>query len=187
MSVKNISHWSFREISFAVICFAFVLVLQGAIPFVMKPNLHQAVWSMGFAQSFANNPSVFDVFAHDIGIPGPASMAFGLAGAYPASLFLRFGIQAADAYTITAVLWFAVAYLSAIRLGRAFGSEKFIAAFGAAGQNAYPMPSYAFMATVWTKIGAAEKALAEGKVASGDISGYMDKAMKALQSTIDAA
>jgi hypothetical protein len=49
------------------------------------------------------------------------------------------------------------------------------------------MPSYAFMDTVWTKIGAAEKALAEGKVAAGDVSGYMDKAMKALQSTIDAA
>jgi hypothetical protein len=49
------------------------------------------------------------------------------------------------------------------------------------------MPSYAFMDSVWTKIGAAEKALAEGKVASGDVSGYMDKAMKALQSTIDAA
>ena len=65
--------------------------------------------------------------------------------------------------------------------------DKQLAAFGAAGQNAYPMPSYAFMDTVWSKIGAAEKALAEGKVASGDISGYMDKAMKALQSTIDAA
>jgi maltose-binding protein MalE len=65
--------------------------------------------------------------------------------------------------------------------------DKQLAAFGAAGQNAYPMPSYAFMDSVWTKIGAAEKALAEGKVAAGDVSGYMDKAMKALQSTIDAA
>jgi maltose-binding protein MalE len=65
--------------------------------------------------------------------------------------------------------------------------DKQLAAFGAAGQNAYPMPSYAFMDSVWTKIGAAEKALAEGKVASGDVAGYMDKAMKALQSTIDAA
>jgi len=65
--------------------------------------------------------------------------------------------------------------------------DKQLAAFGAAGQNAYPMPSYAFMDTVWSKIGAAEKALAEGKVASSDVAGYMDKAMKALQSTIDAA
>jgi hypothetical protein len=131
MPARKSNDWSFTEISFAIICFAFALVVQGAVPFVMTPELLQAVWSMGFAQSFANNPSVFDVFARDIGIPGPASMAFGLAGAYPASLLLRFGIQAADAYTLTAVLWFAVAYLSAIRLGRAFGSEKLIAAFGA--------------------------------------------------------
>jgi hypothetical protein len=131
MSEKKLSRWSFREISFGIICFAFAIVVQGAVPFVMTPNLQQAVWSMGFAQSFANNPSVFDVFANDIGIPGPASMAFGLAGAYPASLLLRFGIQAADAYTLSAVLWFSVSYLSAIRLGRAFGSNKLIAAFGA--------------------------------------------------------
>ena len=65
-------------------------------------------------------------------------------------------------------------------------NNKQLAAFGAAGQNAYPMPSYPFMDTVWSKVGAAEKALVEG-TATGGTAGYFDKAMKALQATIDAA
>ena len=65
-------------------------------------------------------------------------------------------------------------------------NNKQLAAFGAAGQNAWPMPSYPFMDSVWSKIGAAEKALLEG-TATGGTAGYFDKAMKALQTTIDAA
>ena len=65
-------------------------------------------------------------------------------------------------------------------------TDKTLAAFGAAGQNAYPMAAYVFQDTVWAKIGAAEKALVEG-TATGDAGDYFAKAMKALQATIDAA
>jgi len=65
-------------------------------------------------------------------------------------------------------------------------SNKTLAAFGAAGQNAWPMASYVFQDTVWAKIGAAEKALVEGTY-TGDPGDYLAKAMKALQATIDAA
>ena len=65
-------------------------------------------------------------------------------------------------------------------------TDKRLAAFGAAGQNAWPMASYVFQDTVWAKIGAAEKALVEG-TAKGDPGTFFASAMKALQSTIDAA
>jgi hypothetical protein len=117
-------HWTLREIVLTALAFSCMLVVQGAVPFVMTPELLQSVWSMGFAQSFANNPSIFDIFARDIGIPGPAAMAFGLAGAYPASLLMRLGIHAADAYTLAAAFWLAVAFVSAIRISAIFGAGK---------------------------------------------------------------
>jgi hypothetical protein len=48
------------------------------------------------------------------------------------------------------------------------------------------MASYVFQDTTWAKIGAAEKALVEG-TAKGDPGTFFASAMKALQSTIDAA
>lgn len=64
--------------------------------------------------------------------------------------------------------------------------NKVLAAFGAAGQNAWPMASYLFQDTTWDKIGKAEKALVEGTY-TGDPGDYLTKAMKALQTAIDAA
>lgn len=125
MEIKT--HWTFLDVILAIIAFFCMMMVQGTVPFVMTPDLLQAVWSMGFSQSFANNQSIFDVFARDIGIPGPAAMAFGLAGAYPASLLMRLGIHAADAYSLAAMFWFAVAFVSAIRISTNFGASKHVA------------------------------------------------------------
>ena len=62
--------------------------------------------------------------------------------------------------------------------------NKNLIAFQAAGKNAWPMPSFAFMSTVWSKVGAAEKALAEG-TATGGTAGYFDKAIAPLQTTVN--
>jgi hypothetical protein len=62
--------------------------------------------------------------------------------------------------------------------------NKNLIAFAAAGKNAWPMPSYSFIDTVWSKVGAAEKALAEG-TATGGTAGYFDKAMAPLQTTVN--
>jgi hypothetical protein len=120
----NNTHWTFGDIAVGTIAFCFILFVQGTVPFVMTPELLQALWSMGFAQSLANNSSVLDVFARDIGIPGPSAMAFGLAGAYPASLLMRLGMHAADAYSLTAAFWFAVAFVSTVRISTTFGAGQ---------------------------------------------------------------
>ena len=65
-------------------------------------------------------------------------------------------------------------------------TDKRLAAFGAAGQNAYPMASFVFQDTTWAKIGAAEKAIVEG-TAKGNPGDFLAAAMKALQETIDAS
>jgi len=108
----------------------FVLFIQGAVPFMTTPTVGQAVWSMGFSQSFAKG-ALFDFYVHDFGIPKPAAMAFGLAGAWPASLLIRLGLNSADAYTGTVALWLAVAMYCAYRIGRRFGSTRPVSILGA--------------------------------------------------------
>ncbi len=84
---------------------------------------------MGFAESFSHGP-IWQVRADDFGIPQPAAIAFGLAGAWPASLLLRLGLPTADAYTTMVAWWLAVSYWGAYRLGRILGGSHRIAVLG---------------------------------------------------------
>ena len=63
-------------------------------------------------------------------------------------------------------------------------SDKNLAAFGLAGVNALPMPSYVFMDTVWSKIGSAEAAILAGKY-TGTPGDFLRKAVAAAQAAID--
>ena len=102
-----------------IISLAVVLFIQGSIPFVSIPTLGQAVWTTGFSQSFANS-SIFTIHATNFGNPEPSAISFGLAGAYPASLFIRLGLHPADAYSLMASIWFFVAFLGVWKIARAF-------------------------------------------------------------------
>ncbi|CAG9175548.1 hypothetical protein LMG23992_02986 [Cupriavidus laharis] len=121
--------WTIRELIFAALVIAFVLFMHGAVPFLMVPTLGQAVWSMGFAQSMAGG-APFDFYAHDFGVPRSAAIAFGLAGAWPASLLIRLGLQPADAYSGMVALWLGLAMFSAYRIGRRFGATRSSALLG---------------------------------------------------------
>lgn len=59
-------------------------------------------------------------------------------------------------------------------------SDPFIKGFGQAGTGAYPMPSWVFMDTAWTKVGTAEVAALKG----GSLAGF-EAAITSLQTLID--
>jgi len=123
--------WTRGERAFAACIIIFTLLLYGAVPFLMMPTLGQAIWSLGFAESIAKGP-LLGLHALDFGIPAPAPISFGLAGAWPASLLIRFGMPPAEAYDVVAASWLLVAFSAAFRIAREFGVARYMALLGAA-------------------------------------------------------
>jgi hypothetical protein len=112
--------WSLKNIAILIFSIVLVLLLNGAIPFLLTPPLGQAIWSMGLAQSFANG-AWYDIYSHDLGIPQATAVAFGLSGIWPASMLLRLGLHPSDAYSSMFALYLILAFFSAyticVRLG----------------------------------------------------------------------
>lgn len=128
--MPNKQTWNSLDIVAVALACCFVLVIHGAVPFLAVPTLGQAIWSMGWAESFSHN-ALFDFYAHDFGIPAPAPIAFGLAGAWPASLLIRLGVQAGDAYSTMVAVWLMLAMFSATRIAGLFGATRQISLISA--------------------------------------------------------
>lgn len=121
---KN-QRWTFKELCLAATAVVFILFLHGALPFLAVPTLGQAIWTTGFSQSLANG-SFFDLHVHDFGFPKPAAIAFGLAGAWPASLLIRAGLHPADAYSGMAAAWLCLAFYAAYMIARISGCGRMV-------------------------------------------------------------
>lgn len=104
----------------AGLAFAIILVLFGAVPGVMCPAGGQAVWSMGFAESIAKGP-IYGIYATDFGLPEPAGISFGLPGVLVASIFIRVGVYAPDAYAMSLALFLALAFYGCYAVSSEFG------------------------------------------------------------------
>lgn len=123
---------------FSILFFVFVCVVNGAIPFVAIPTLGQAMWSIGFAQSFANE-SIFTIHALNIGIPKPAAISFGLSGVYPASIFIRMGMHPVDAYALMNVMWLSIAFYGCWSIAIRWGISPPVSALLAVSWLTMPM------------------------------------------------
>lgn len=115
-----------------------MLVIHGAVPFLLTPTLGQAVWSTGFSQSFVNQ-SLWTVYATNFGAPEPAAMAFGLPGAWLTALYIQLGLQPPDAYSAMVASWMTLAMVSAYAMARHFSVKPALAVLAALGWMSMPV------------------------------------------------
>jgi hypothetical protein len=106
----------------ALAAFALVLLVNGALPGVAMPTLGQGVWTASFGQSIANQHGLA-LYARDFGLPVPAPIPFGLAGALPCGWLILAGLHPADAYAAMVAFWLAMAFLGAYSLARGTDSS----------------------------------------------------------------
>lgn len=117
---------------------AFVLFLNGALPFLQIPTLGQDAWTLGFAQSLANQ-NMASLRADNFGLPTPAPMAFGLAGAWLTGVFIHFGVPAEGAYTMMVAVYLGLAYIGCHAFARAIGTNRVVALLAAVAWTTHPI------------------------------------------------
>lgn len=101
----------------------FVLLINGSLPFVMMPTLGQAIWTTGFAKSFANE-HLLSIYSHNFGYPQPAPIVFGLSGALISAVFIMMNIHPSFSYVLMTTFWLGAAYFGAYKMGRLFYLSK---------------------------------------------------------------
>lgn len=128
----------FQTLLLLVCAWGLMLVMHGAVPFVLTPTLAQAVWSTGFSQSFVNQ-SLWAIYATNFGAPEPAAMAFGLPGAWLTALYIQLGLQPPDAYSSMVASWMTLAMGSAYAMARHFLVKPVLSILAALGWMSMPV------------------------------------------------
>jgi hypothetical protein len=107
-----------------------IVLVYAAIPFFCIPDPGEIVWTSGFAKSFINAGWPLSTKAVNFGIPTPAPIPFGLAGAFLQSgLIVLFQLKAIDAYALGALIWLTIALLGCSALARRLGASRLEAPF----------------------------------------------------------
>ncbi len=125
LEVKETTMAFLRQYALEIILFntlfLFVIFVYGSIPFVAMPTLGQAVWASGFAESFAKED--FAIYATHFGLPEKAPIAFGLAGVFLQSLYIKYlHLQAGDAYSFVSVTYLLLAAFGTIKFSMFLGT-----------------------------------------------------------------
>lgn len=79
MKINKISSFvKERQVAFLLIlALLYVLILNGAVPFLSNPDYAVSFWVTGFAQSIANQ-DLLALYADNIGYPALAPVVLGL-------------------------------------------------------------------------------------------------------------
>lgn len=119
-----VSRWrSGCDVLLALCGLALACSVHGAIPGWMLPVQLQMLWSGGFAESLANQ-GWLALYAHDFGLPAPAPISFGLSAVLPMAALIRWGMPLQDAYSLTVMLWLAIAFVGAAALAARLGVQS---------------------------------------------------------------
>ncbi|MCC4633021.1 hypothetical protein [Xanthomonas dyei] len=100
-----------------------VAALHNAVPGFTLPTFGQALWTTGFATSYANQ-DLPGIFAHDIGIPGRAAIRFGLSGAWPTAVLIKLGFPPEAAYSAMIACWLSIAFVGCYRICVLLGNSR---------------------------------------------------------------
>ncbi|MCY1287611.1 hypothetical protein D9M68_501760 [compost metagenome] len=108
-----------------LVAISFILIINGAIPYIAVPTFGQAIWTSGFAISLSNAP-ILSIYANNIGFPNPAGIAFGLSGALPMGALIKFGMSPQDAYSTTVAFWLIISYISCSAICKKFNLTPYV-------------------------------------------------------------
>ncbi|MFA6136898.1 MAG: hypothetical protein WC667_02305 [Sulfurimonas sp.] len=109
------------DILLFTIIFLFIISIYGSIPFAAMPTLGQVVWASGFAESFAREDIA--IYATHFGLPEKAPIAFGLAGVFLQSLYIKYlHLHASDAYSLVSITYLFLAIFGTIKFSMFLGA-----------------------------------------------------------------
>lgn len=112
--------WVWHAIAFFV-CFAFVALIQGAIPYTAITTLGQSTVVVGYPISFVND-GIFTFYSHSFGFPEPSPMSTMLAPSMLMELAISLGFRPVDAFNFSFLFYLLFGFWGAFGITRLYGA-----------------------------------------------------------------